>query len=185
MGSNRLDDCGRCELLPTTTGWVRATQVRCPIHGSRPAALPADPTPPPVPADTLPEEWITAAAEAIEDVMIRRLGRDLGTIHRDEIVAAGLAAVVPLARAEGVAAGRTAAAAPLRAAADARREYAALREAGDPPAALGLRVEAELLEAAARVADGDLCPMCGWLPSWRWTAEMNAARVAEGTETDG
>jgi hypothetical protein len=113
MGSNRLDDCGRCDLLPTTTGWVRATQVRCPIHGSRPAALPADPTPPPVPADTLPEEWITAAAEAIEDVMIRRLGRDLGTIHRDEIVAAGLAAVVPLARAEGVAAGRTAAAAEL------------------------------------------------------------------------
>jgi hypothetical protein len=65
MPANRTDDCGRCELLPTTTGWGRATQVRCPVHGSRPDALPADPTPPPVPADALPEEWITAAARAI------------------------------------------------------------------------------------------------------------------------
>lgn len=38
------------------------------------------------------DPMITAAAEAIEDVMIRRLGRDLGTIHRDEIVSAALAA---------------------------------------------------------------------------------------------
>jgi hypothetical protein len=45
MSANRLDGCGRCDLLPTTTGWVRATQVRCPVHGSRPDALPADPTP--------------------------------------------------------------------------------------------------------------------------------------------
>jgi hypothetical protein len=35
---------------------------------------------------------VTAAAEAIEDVAIRRIGRDLGAIHRDEIVGAGLAA---------------------------------------------------------------------------------------------
>lgn len=35
---------------------------------------------------------LTAAAEAIEDVAIRLIGRDLGTVHRNEIVAAGLAA---------------------------------------------------------------------------------------------
>jgi hypothetical protein len=35
-----VDVCGRCELLPTTTGWVRATQVDCPQHGSRPAGTP-------------------------------------------------------------------------------------------------------------------------------------------------
>lgn len=35
---------------------------------------------------------ITEAAVAIEDVMIRRLGRDLGVIHRDEIIGACLAA---------------------------------------------------------------------------------------------
>jgi hypothetical protein len=60
MGSNRLDDCGRCELLPTTTGWVRATQVRCPVHGSRPDAQPADPTP----LEVLRQEAITAGWEA-------------------------------------------------------------------------------------------------------------------------
>lgn len=38
------------------------------------------------------DPMITAAAEAIEDVMIRRLGRDLGTIHREEIVASAVAA---------------------------------------------------------------------------------------------
>jgi hypothetical protein len=37
---------------------------------------------------------ITAAGEAIEDVAIRLIGRDLGTIHRDEIVGAGVAAAL-------------------------------------------------------------------------------------------
>jgi hypothetical protein len=37
---------------------------------------------------------VTAAAEAIEEVAIRRIGRDLGTIHRDEIVGAGVAAAL-------------------------------------------------------------------------------------------
>lgn len=37
---------------------------------------------------------ITNAAEAIEEVAIRRIGRDLGTIHRNEIVAAGVAAAL-------------------------------------------------------------------------------------------
>jgi hypothetical protein len=37
---------------------------------------------------------ITAAGEAIEAVAIRRIGRDLGTIHRDEIVGAGVAAAL-------------------------------------------------------------------------------------------
>lgn len=40
------------------------------------------------------DEMVTAAAEAIEDEAIRRIGRDLGTIHRDNIVRAGLAAVL-------------------------------------------------------------------------------------------
>jgi hypothetical protein len=29
---NALDVCGRCALVPTTTGWVRATQRGCPTH---------------------------------------------------------------------------------------------------------------------------------------------------------
>ena len=33
---NVVDTCGRCTLLPTTTGHVRATQVRCPEHGDAP-----------------------------------------------------------------------------------------------------------------------------------------------------
>lgn len=44
----------------------------------------------------IPDAAVKAAAEAIEDVAFRLLGRDLGTIHRDEIVAAGLAAALPL-----------------------------------------------------------------------------------------
>lgn len=35
---------------------------------------------------------VRAAAEAIEDECLRRLGRDLGTIHRDDIVRVGLEA---------------------------------------------------------------------------------------------
>lgn len=37
---------------------------------------------------------LKAAGEAIEEVAIRTIGRDLGTIHRDEIVAAGVAAAL-------------------------------------------------------------------------------------------
>lgn len=33
---------------------------------------------------------VRAAAEAVEEAAIMRIGRDLGTIHRDEIVAAGV-----------------------------------------------------------------------------------------------
>lgn len=49
-----------------------------------------DETAPPVSGD----QMLTAAAEAIEDVAIQRIGRDLGTLHRDEIVAAGVAAAL-------------------------------------------------------------------------------------------
>ena len=35
-----------------------------------------------------------AAAEAIEGEAMSRIGRDLGTVHRDAIVAAGLAAAL-------------------------------------------------------------------------------------------
>jgi hypothetical protein len=38
------------------------------------------------------DAMITAAAEAIEEAMVPRIGRDLGTIHRDPIVAACVAA---------------------------------------------------------------------------------------------
>ncbi len=38
----------------------------------------------------IPGEAVRLAAEAIEDEAVRRLGRDLGTVHRDEIVRAGL-----------------------------------------------------------------------------------------------
>ena len=37
---------------------------------------------------------IEKAAEAIEEVAIQRIGRDLGTVHRDEIVSAGVAAAL-------------------------------------------------------------------------------------------
>jgi hypothetical protein len=80
MSANRTDDCGRCELLPTTTGWGRATQTRCPVHGSRPDAPPAEPTPPPVPprAGDLYESW-------------RRYAREMAEVHGvwDEAVADG------------------------------------------------------------------------------------------------
>lgn len=38
------------------------------------------------------DEMVTAAAEVAEEEMIRRLGRDLGTIHRDDIIRAILKA---------------------------------------------------------------------------------------------
>lgn len=45
-------------------------------------------------ADQTTTRMITEAAEAIEDTAIRLIGRDLGTIHRNEIVAAGIAAAL-------------------------------------------------------------------------------------------
>jgi hypothetical protein len=157
----------------------------------------ADPTPPPVPAEALPEEWITAAAEAIEDVMIRRLGRDLGTIHRDEIVAAGLAAVVPLARAEGVADGRTAAAALP----DGLRGDGPCADCGTLDNIVWFTESVFWNDVVLRDgADAILCIPCfvkrvdatGYYPTaWRlvpdfhWeTKAERAARIAEGTATD-
>lgn len=46
-------------------------------------------------AAEIPEAAVHAAAEAIEDRAMELIGRDLGTIHRNEIVAAGLAAALP------------------------------------------------------------------------------------------
>jgi hypothetical protein len=40
------------------------------------------------------DPMLTAAGEAIEEVAIQRIGRDLGTVHRDEIVSAGVAAAL-------------------------------------------------------------------------------------------
>jgi hypothetical protein len=42
------------------------------------------------------DEMVTVAAEVAEDEMIRRLGRDLGTIHRDDIIRAVLAAALAI-----------------------------------------------------------------------------------------
>ncbi len=53
-----------------------------------------------------------------------------------------------------------------------RREYA--KNAPDDTRAL-LEVEANTLEMAARVADGDESPLYSWLPSWRWTEGMTEA----------
>lgn len=43
----------------------------------------------------IPEAAVQAAAGAIEDRAMELIGRDLGTIHRNEIVAAGIAAALP------------------------------------------------------------------------------------------
>lgn len=40
------------------------------------------------------DEMIDCAAVVVEDLMIRHLGRDLGTIHRDAILSAGIAAAL-------------------------------------------------------------------------------------------
>lgn len=65
----------------------------------------------------------------------------------------------------------------LRAAAAGRREYAQgcgdtdntkLQEMHD-----ALLTQAATLDGAARVADGDMNPLYGWLPSWRWTSAMD------------
>lgn len=40
------------------------------------------------------DAMLTAAAKAIEDAMVPRIGRDLGTIHRDAIVGACVAAAL-------------------------------------------------------------------------------------------
>lgn len=53
----------------------------------------------------------------------------------------------------------------LRMAAAGRREYAESAPYPDRTILLG---EAEVLESAAKIADGDLAPLYGLLPSWRW-----------------
>jgi len=53
----------------------------------------------------------------------------------------------------------------LRIAAAGRREYA---NGLTGPMYKDLMHEAEVLESAAKIADGDLAPLYGLLPSWRW-----------------
>jgi hypothetical protein len=67
-------------------------------------------------------------------------------------------------------------AATLRAAAEGRREYANGygREPEFDDVVAMLRLQADTLDAAALVAEGNLGPLYGWLPSWRWTDEMVA-----------
>lgn len=81
----------------------------------------------------------------------------------------------------GVAEGRRLAAELLDLAAAGRRTYA---ENAGPNAEL-LESEAGLLELAADVAGGDLKPLYGWLPSWQWTAAMDAALADNSPEPDG
>lgn len=93
-----------------------------------------------------------------------------------------------LGLAAGEARGRTAAAADLaatfRSAAIHRREYMGVGEKRHDEL---LSTEVVTLESAAKVADGDLGPLYMWLPSWRWTDEMNArldARLDAKDPTD-
>jgi hypothetical protein len=82
----------------------------------------------------------------------------------------------------------------FRACAAGRREYLRtieqhIRQAGPGardvvPSADMLRHEAAVLDAVARVIDGDLGPLYNWLPSWRWTKEMNAALFARESTDD-
>jgi hypothetical protein len=112
MGSNRLDDCDTCELLPTTTGrWVRATQVRCPVHGSRPDALPADPTPPPA---EIPESLMLDLLRHVDVSDGLDVAEDELLHHRRT---KGYIWAIKAAWADG----RTAAAADIRAEADSAR----------------------------------------------------------------
>lgn len=58
----------------------------------------------------------------------------------------------------------------LRLAAEGRREYAKHAAAVVHPMSLEalLRSEADILDAAAKIADGDTAPLYGLLPSWMW-----------------
>lgn len=61
----------------------------------------------------------------------------------------------------------------LRRAAAGRLEY--LASCPGQAARDVLETEASTLRHAADVVEGDLRPLYGWLPSWRWTDEMTAA----------
>ena len=65
----------------------------------------------------------------------------------------------------------------LKRAADGRREYASDLE----PSHWGkkdLLAEADTLDTAAKISDGDPLTMCGLIPSWRWTDQEAAAATA-------
>lgn len=70
----------------------------------------------------------------------------------------------------------------LRLAAAGRLEYAASCPEG--VARDVLETEASTLRHAADVVEGRLDPMYGWLPSWRWTEEMNNRLRDEETADD-
>lgn len=75
----------------------------------------------------------------------------------------------------------------LRAAAAGRREYAGPeREGGSGNAKVDemrevLLTQAATLDGAAKVADGDMGPLYGWLPSWRWTAAMDQRVLSDSS----
>jgi hypothetical protein len=50
------------------------------------------------------------------------------------------------------------------------------------PSADALRLQADTLDAVARVINGDLGPLYDWLPSWRWTDEMTRALFQRGDD---
>lgn len=58
----------------------------------------------------------------------------------------------------------------LRLAAEGRREYAKNSPGVMRSMLLGelLHSEADILDAAAKIADGDTAPLYGLLPSWMW-----------------
>lgn len=67
----------------------------------------------------------------------------------------------------------------LRAAAAGRREYAA--SGGLDHQVEALHIEACALDRAADLVDGDDSPLYGWLPSWRWSQEMEDALYGRGS----
>jgi hypothetical protein len=98
-------------------------------------------------AVTVSEEAVEAAARAIEDQALVSLGRDLGTIHRNEIVRAGLQAATPQIVADN--AERIPAA--LRVLVSDWQANGNSRPLGDPTAATWHECALQLL----RVLDGD------------------------------
>lgn len=78
----------------------------------------------------------------------------------------------------------------LREVAEGRREYLGSYEKNPTNPRLrqmrdALVSEISLLEAAAKIAEGDTEPLYGLLPSWRWTDQMTAALYPKPEEPRG
>lgn len=100
--------------------------------------------------------------------------RLLGDIRVQRLGDEATAAEEPVRAAE-----RARLAAVFRRVAAGRREYAGTAQMDH--AARWLEHEADLFDVAALIVEGDLKPLYGLLPSWRWDDEMNARVALEST----